>query len=165
SGDARTLLKQDCYWIWQTQEVLDLIEWLRAYNADPSHVQKVRFAGFDSYLPTPAGLDRIVQYVQQVDPSRSVQVAERYHELAAGSFGLLPVLSVRQQWLETAEQVYALLHEQEQTYLAHSSPSEYQAILQEAHVVIQAMLRIQSDDAAPHSEELRAMAELRDHFM
>jgi erythromycin esterase len=165
TGDARALLAQNGYWIWYTQEVLDLIEWIRAYNANPHHAQKVQFAGFDSVAPTAAGLDRIVHYLQQVDSPRSAQVAERYREMTAVSLKALPDPSVRQRWCEAAEQVYDLLKEHQTAYIARSSPSEYRAILQEARVVTQAMLRIRSADAPLHSEELQTMAQARDHFM
>lgn len=47
TGDAKTALRGIYFWTWNTEEVLALIEWLRAWNADPSHKQKVQFAGFD----------------------------------------------------------------------------------------------------------------------
>jgi erythromycin esterase len=47
TGDAKTALRGIYFWTWNTEEVLALIEWLRAWNADPAHKQKVQFAGFD----------------------------------------------------------------------------------------------------------------------
>lgn len=45
-GDPRSLLAQ-LYWTWNTQEVLDLIKWMRTYNADSRHARKIHFYGFD----------------------------------------------------------------------------------------------------------------------
>lgn len=46
-GEAADVLQQFHFWTWNTQEVLALLQWLRAYDADPAHQQKVAFAGFD----------------------------------------------------------------------------------------------------------------------
>lgn len=53
-GDARTALAGIYFWTWNTEEVLALIEWMRAWNADPRHRRKVRFTGFDMQTPTVA---------------------------------------------------------------------------------------------------------------
>ncbi len=36
-GDARAILEGQNFWIWKTQEMLGLLEWMRAYNANPAH--------------------------------------------------------------------------------------------------------------------------------
>ena len=40
--------------VWQTQEVLDLIEWMRAYNARPGRTKLLSFAAFDMQGPEAA---------------------------------------------------------------------------------------------------------------
>jgi erythromycin esterase-like protein len=39
-GDPAKALAGLYFWTWDTREVLDLIEWMRQYNADPSHERK-----------------------------------------------------------------------------------------------------------------------------
>ncbi|MCE9576964.1 MAG: erythromycin esterase family protein [Deltaproteobacteria bacterium] len=46
-GDPKAALDGIYFWTWNTEEVLAMIEWMRAWNADPKHVRKVQFAGFD----------------------------------------------------------------------------------------------------------------------
>lgn len=47
-GDPKAALAGlDVQW-WDTQEMLDLVIWARAWNADPTHLQKVSFWGFDA---------------------------------------------------------------------------------------------------------------------
>lgn len=46
-GDPAQLLPRLEGWPWTTQEVLDLIEWLRAYNANRGARPAVSFTGFD----------------------------------------------------------------------------------------------------------------------
>jgi erythromycin esterase len=46
-GDPRAGLNGIYFWTWNTEEVLAMIEWMRAWNADPRHRNKVQFLGFD----------------------------------------------------------------------------------------------------------------------
>lgn len=66
-GDAVTALNGQGFWIWNTEEVLDLIEWMREYNADPRHETKLRFYGVDMQEVTPA-LVGALSYVQEHEP-------------------------------------------------------------------------------------------------
>ncbi|GHF60761.1 erythromycin esterase [Deinococcus metalli] len=50
-GDARTALLAQEYWIWETAEVLAVIEWLSAYNARLPEAERVRFVGVDVQRP------------------------------------------------------------------------------------------------------------------
>jgi erythromycin esterase len=47
TGDATTALRGIYLWTWNTEEMLAMIEWMRAWNADPRHAHKVQFLGFD----------------------------------------------------------------------------------------------------------------------
>ncbi|HWO26724.1 MAG TPA: erythromycin esterase family protein [Kofleriaceae bacterium] len=53
-GDAREVLAGIYFWTWNTEEVLAMIEWMRAWNADPAHPQKVSFTGFDMQVTSVA---------------------------------------------------------------------------------------------------------------
>lgn len=53
-GDPRGALTGQYFWVWDTVEVLDLIEWMRSYNADPRNERKVSFYGYDMQQPTRA---------------------------------------------------------------------------------------------------------------
>ena len=44
-GDPRKLLKGMYFWTWNTQEVLDMIEWMRNFNANGRG--RIEFTGFD----------------------------------------------------------------------------------------------------------------------
>ena len=36
-GDAAKVLAGLYFWVWNTEEVLAMIEWMRSYNLDPTH--------------------------------------------------------------------------------------------------------------------------------
>jgi erythromycin esterase len=46
-GKAKEALSKNGYWVWQSQEVLDLIEWMKDYNIGKTSNQKVQFYGYD----------------------------------------------------------------------------------------------------------------------
>jgi erythromycin esterase len=66
-GTARDALAGIYFWTWNTEEVLALIEWMRAWNADPAHAQKVHFAGFDMQV-TPVAHATVAALVGKVAP-------------------------------------------------------------------------------------------------
>ncbi|HKE29047.1 MAG TPA: erythromycin esterase family protein [Bryobacteraceae bacterium] len=51
-GDPAKLLKGMYFWTWDTEEVLDMIKWMRAFNE--SGKGKVEFTGFDMQTPNVA---------------------------------------------------------------------------------------------------------------
>ncbi|WP_093798583.1 erythromycin esterase family protein [Streptomyces sp. Wb2n-11] len=46
-GDPARLVARLGFWTWRTQEMVDLVEWLRAHNRDLPEKRHVRFAGID----------------------------------------------------------------------------------------------------------------------
>jgi erythromycin esterase len=72
-GDAKTVLRNLYFWTWNTQEVLDMIEWMRQYNKNPVHTNKIKFFGFDMQSPVNA-IAYVSRYVQQVAAQNLAQV-------------------------------------------------------------------------------------------
>lgn len=46
-GNAKEALSRNGYWVWQSQEVIDLIEWMKDYNKDKTSIEKIQFYGYD----------------------------------------------------------------------------------------------------------------------
>ncbi len=46
-GDPKAAVMAQGFWTWSTEEVLDLIKWMRTYNADAKHTNKLHVVGFD----------------------------------------------------------------------------------------------------------------------
>jgi erythromycin esterase len=72
-GDAKTALAGIYFWTWDTEEVLEMIEWMRRYNADPRHRRKVEFQGFDMQT-TKVALERTFEYLASVDATFADQM-------------------------------------------------------------------------------------------
>lgn len=69
-GDPREGLNGIYFWVWNTEEVLDLIEWLRMWNADPRHKRKVQFIGIDMQY-TKVAAASVATYVMRVAPDEA----------------------------------------------------------------------------------------------
>jgi len=52
--------------MWRTKEMKDLIEWMKAYNDAPSHMEKITFFGFDFHGPHHA-VKLLYKYFQEAD--------------------------------------------------------------------------------------------------
>lgn len=64
TGDPAELLRGMYFWTWDTEEVLEMIRWMREFNA--SGRGRVQFTGFDMQTPTVA-LDIVQQFIQRYD--------------------------------------------------------------------------------------------------
>lgn len=74
-GDPKELLKGMYFWTWNTQEVLDLVLWMREFNQ--SSQGRIEFMGFDMQNPNLA-IDIVKNYVQQQDPGYTSNVQRVY---------------------------------------------------------------------------------------
>ena len=68
-GDRDKLLAKQGTWAWDTQEVSELIEWLRQYNSSVPAEKKVRFVGFDIHNNNDA-IALVTNYLTKVAPER-----------------------------------------------------------------------------------------------
>ncbi len=67
-GNPENLLSKTGNWfIWDTEEILELIKWMRNYNDNPEHRRKIRFCGFDMTDPLP-GIRNLLAYLDRADP-------------------------------------------------------------------------------------------------
>ncbi|OLD84079.1 MAG: hypothetical protein AUF64_02945 [Chloroflexi bacterium 13_1_20CM_54_36] len=145
-GNLSDLLHADLYPTWRVQEFRDLIEWIRAYDADPAHPTKVHFAGIDCANISQAAFDEVVAYVRGVDPQQTNLVQALYADIRpsgptpvfvdSGGFSSLPQ-ATKQHYQDNAQQVYTLLQAHQAAYESQSSKEAYALALQSAHVILQ----------------------------
>jgi erythromycin esterase-like protein len=88
-GDPRQLLRGMYFWTWDTEEVLDMILWMRAFNA--SGRARVQFTGFDMQTPTVA-MEIVRAFVTRYDATYMTAIARANDEIRAlsapSSFGV-----------------------------------------------------------------------------
>jgi erythromycin esterase-like protein len=79
TGDPRQLLKGMYFWTWNTDEVLDMILWMREFNR--SGKGKLQFTGFDMQKPDVA-IQIVQSFVTLHDRSYEETVESAYHDVA-----------------------------------------------------------------------------------
>lgn len=94
-GDVRRIMREEfetsnTYRFWSTQEYLDLLTWMRAYNATHPDRPQLRFMGNDIAYPSPALFDRITAAAAG-RPDLVRQLTARYE-------GLRPTVAM-DQWM------------------------------------------------------------------
>ncbi len=76
-GDPAELLAGQGYWITNTDEVLDLIRWMRRYNETVPDAGKLHFVGIDM-LQNAAGVEALRQYFRTVWPAAVAPLDSAY---------------------------------------------------------------------------------------
>ena len=79
-GDPQKALAGLYYWTWDTEEVLELIRWMRKWNENPKH-PKVKFYGFDMRA-APRAAQVALAYLARVAPAESPPFATALAPLA-----------------------------------------------------------------------------------
>jgi erythromycin esterase len=146
-GDPARLLSHLYFWTWNTQEVLDLILWMRQWNTSASPSQRVQFVGFDMQFPG-AAMDTVASFVGRVDPAMSAFVSNRYSCLAlyrntgsrfaraASAYAALPA-SQREACHQGLQEVFSLIGANGASYRSGSSDGVYENALHSARTVQQ----------------------------
>lgn len=136
-GDPAKALAGLHFWTWNTQEVLDMIQWMRTYNADPSHTRKVKFYGFDMQSPENAA-KFVVDYLRKVDPSQAAIFEKGFESIKNGDT-VSQYKQMPQDQRDTIggsiKQVLQVLDDNKQKYAAASSMDEWEVARQHARIV------------------------------
>lgn len=72
-GDPRQVVAGMSTPFWATEEILDLVRWMRSYNE--THQDKVRFLGTDVVALRVGSFDAVADYVRRVAPDRVDELA------------------------------------------------------------------------------------------
>ncbi len=134
-GDPVKLLGGLYFWTWNTEEVLELIRWMRSYNAEPEHREKLHFYGFDLQFSEQA-ISRALDYLKKTDPSWvPPEALHRMTDPCSTERDQLPA--------DQAERVAAVaalerrLDEERTALLRRSTPREWELSRQYARVAAQ----------------------------
>lgn len=74
-GNPRELLAGMYFWTWNTQEVLDMIEWMHTFNA--AGLGRIAFTGFDMQTPDVA-IRIVTEFLKHADAAYASQAEESY---------------------------------------------------------------------------------------
>ena len=146
-GDPARLLSNLYFWTWNTQEVLDLILWMRQWNSTAPVDKRVQFAGFDMQFPG-AAMDTVVSFIGRVDPAQLTDVTNRLscmsnyrnHGIVPGRPAtdyLLQPLAFRYGCQAGLQAIYDSINADSTPYRIASSPALYANALHSARLVQQ----------------------------
>jgi len=103
--DLKTALANLGYWMWNTEEVASLIEWMREYNTRASNDKRIRFVGIDIQSNAKA-LEVVGDYVRRHVPELSV-----YADSTIALFRVVERKVPDEQLLEVRDSLDALIAE------------------------------------------------------
>lgn len=161
-GDPAAVLAGLDIWTWDTEEVLALLRWMRAYNAEPSHPRKLRFLGFDMQR-TSGSARALLAFLGQVDPP----LAQRAREpLALLGENKAPLGSSKQPDAATLERSAQVLAEVESRlkaehprYALKTSEREWTLAVRHTHLLTRLVAAMRGDEASGLLERERMMAD------
>lgn len=110
-GDPAKALAGLYFWTWNTEEVLDLIRWMRAYNADPQHAKKLRFYGVDMQTETVA-MAQAKSWLEGADPDEAAHlgaIKDRVLKLRSRNLEIPATENDRLSWDAVARDVEAMI--------------------------------------------------------
>ncbi|WP_282088329.1 erythromycin esterase family protein [Aquimarina algiphila] len=74
-GSSREVLTAQGFWIWNTEEVIDMVEWMRDYNLSAPEHKKVKFIGIDTQMVAlDLAYERAVNFVEKTNTNRLLKV-------------------------------------------------------------------------------------------
>ena len=76
-GDGASLLGGLYFWMWSTEEILAMVEWMREFNESGGHI---KFTGFDMQTPDVAA-ENVRRFLTRVDPDRAAEVWNYYERM------------------------------------------------------------------------------------
>lgn len=139
-GDPANLLRGVHSPFLNTQELLDMIQWVRQYNQSVANGSKVGFYGIDIQYPRLA-MDNVVAYLRSIDVSASQKADSLYAVFRPYQDNPLTFDnasdSIRTLSTWNLQVVYERLLENQSFYEGKTSVAQYAMALQTARVVVQ----------------------------
>lgn len=139
-GDPAELLLTMRMWTWNTDEVLDLIQWMREYNLARGSRPPVFFRGFDLQRADTA-IAAIDAYLKRVDPDNAAAMSAKFacfraHATFPGTYRAVSA-EERNACAAGLTALHDDLAARREAYTAGSSASEFETILHYARLVVQ----------------------------
>ncbi len=134
-GSIREALGVQGFWIWNTEEMIDMIEWMKVYNTKVPDAQKVQFIGIDTQM---VGIDKAYDNVAQFIEKTKL---EKFPKVKVDSlFHYLKTTSDKTDLSEQRRELYKLLSHlilHKIRFIHHSSKQEYRNIISDLRKIIQ----------------------------
>ena len=161
-GDPAQALASQKFWTWDTEEVRDLIDWMRRYNQTVSEARKVRFLGYDLQHLDQA-FDVIPAYLSKVAPEQVARARAAFAPLQPTTSDIAALQKLndpqRRQLRADLQALIAYFALNEAWLAERSSPGEFETALQHARTLVQLV-----DSYARPSDD-QTKVNMRDRYM
>jgi erythromycin esterase len=167
-GDRATVLTGQGYVVWDTEEIADMVDWMRGHNQTVRDERKVKFHGVD-LGGNNVGREAVLAYLRKTDADR-VKATENLFAVLADAEAKWP----RQIDAETKQSLVQALPELQNLieYLTesherpdnHSSEAERARALQYARVMMQ-WLKVNAGDLLPKADVRNRSACMGDNLI
>jgi erythromycin esterase len=141
-GDAETAMESGInYWTWRTEEVLDMVVWMREHNQTPGDSPLVSFHGFDMNKGQTLAMDDIVRFFQDTDPTYAVEAKanfECFYDEEVNYWYADLSAAEKDACRAGLQAVMDRLVVNQEDYVAAATLDAYQVAAQSARVVLQA---------------------------
>ena len=136
-GDPKELLRGTHFWIYNTKEVLDMIEWMRTFNS--SGKGKIQFTGFDMQY-----IQGAIEYLSNFSKMHDIKLRAKVDSL---SLSLQKFRSKRDQYdkndpdldliINKCQDIVSYIVNNKQYLLKSISETDFQWLLQNARIALQ----------------------------
>ena len=159
-GDPAAALANQGFWTWDTEEVLAMVRWMRAWNEDPSHKEKLSFWGYD--MQSPAGsVHALLAYFGKVLPDFAREIGPEL-ELVDDSFSAQHVDSrppaERAAVASVAKKIAAKLDAERAAYVKKTSARDFALARIHARVLADFTLLASSGDSSIRDRSMADVA-------
>ena len=140
-GNSKDVLAGLYFWTWNTQEVLDMLEWMRVFNE--SKKGRIEFWGFDMQYPNIA-IKNTLNFLIKYDQSYYEDANEKYQKIIAFNDETKKTKSnsgnaTFQPFLEYANDVYNHLIENRDKYISIADKDSTDWFIQNARIICQSI--------------------------
>jgi erythromycin esterase len=139
-GDRAKALASQGFWTWDTNEVSDMIDWMRQYNSKLPESKRVRFLGYDIQHYTQAfGVVR--SYLKKVAPDFVPTAEASFKPLRVADENPTAFMEMpdeeRHRQFKDSDAVVKFLDENRSKFIKQTSAKEFETVLLHARVLYQ----------------------------
>jgi erythromycin esterase len=136
-GDRAKALASQGFWTWDTNEVSDMIDWMREYNKTAPEGKKVKFLGYDVQHYSQA-FDVILGYLKKVAPDYISTAEAAFKPFRVDSTAFMRRTPEEMAQSRPAlEQLMGFLVLNQTRFVRETSPAEFEKVLQHARILAQ----------------------------
>lgn len=140
-GDIRKALTSQGFSVFDTQEILEMAEWMRQYNSKLPEAKRIKFLGYDMQGQYQYATDAITAYLKKVSPDKITEAETAFAPFKAERGKPLPIAvqSAEEQAKSIArlDELHSFLVNNRRQFARQTSEWDFDVVLLHARVMVQ----------------------------